>query len=295
MTRLLEVSISKKVVLKYELSETLPPIEADATQLRQVVMNLVTNAAEAIGERTGLLAIRTGVMEADHTYLSETYLDEDLPEGYYAYVEIADTGCGMDPSTQERIFDPFFTTKFTGRGLGLAATLGIVRGHKGAIKIYSQPGQGTTFRVLLPCSTKEVGDSRSTAPASESWSGSGLVLVVDDEETVRTFVKRLLERHGFSVVTAKDGQAAMEVFQARRAEIVVVVLDLTMPQMGGEETFRELRQLSSDVKVILTSGYNEQEVINRFAGKGLAGFVEKPFSPGKLISMVRQVLAAGAG
>lgn len=289
MAQLLAVFISKRVVLNYDLAETLPPIEADATQLRQVVMNLVTNAAEAIGRDNGLVAIRTGVMEADRAFLSDSYLDDELPEGYYSYVEVADNGCGMDPSTKQKIFDPFFTTKFTGRGLGLAATLGIVRGHKGAIKIESQPGQGTTFRVLLPCSKKEVEDPLPTDPVSESWSGSGLILVVDDEEGVRTFVKRLLERHGFSVVTANDGQEAIEVFRARCAEIVAVVLDLTMPRMGGEETFHCLRRLDAGVKVILTSGYDEQEVVNRFAGNELAGFVEKPFRRGNLISAVRQV------
>ena len=152
MAHLLEVSISKKVTLKYNFPESLPLVDGDATQIRQIVMNLIINASEAVGEKSGVINVTTGVMEADHAYLSETYLDEGLEEGYYIYLEVADTGHGMDRETVEKIFDPFFTTKFTGRGLGLAAVLGIVRGHRGALKVYSQPKHGTTFKVLFPCS-----------------------------------------------------------------------------------------------------------------------------------------------
>ncbi len=294
MAHLLEVSISKKVVLKYDTAEGPLPIEADATQLRQVVMNLVTNAAEAIGDRSGSVAIRTGAMAADRDYLSRTYLDEDLPEGDYTYLEVADTGCGMDRSTLERIFDPFFTTKFTGRGLGLAAALGIVRGHKGAIRIDSQPGRGTIFRVLLPTSPTVLEDDRQPpAQAAEGWHGSGTILAVDDEESVRTFVQKVLEKHGFTVVTTKDGREALNVFRLRHDEIVAVVLDLTMPVMDAKETFRELSRLRRDVKVILTSGYNEQDATRQFGRHKLAGFVAKPFQPGKLIAVVRQVLEGG--
>ena len=294
MAHLVEVSISKKVVFRYDLAETLASVKADPTQLRQLVMNLITNAGEAIGDGSGSVAIRTGVMEADRNYLSGTYLDEELPEGDYAYLEVADTGCGMDHATLERIFDPFFTTKFAGRGLGLAAALGIVRGHKGAVKIDSQPGRGTTFRVLFPASPKVIEDDpRPPVRTGERWRGSGVILVVDDEESVRTFVTRLLQKHGFRVVTANDGREAVEVFQSRDEEIAAVVLDLTMPRMDGEEAFRELRRLSSGVKVILTSGYSEREVTHRFAGKELAGFAQKPFRPGDLVSIVRQVLEGG--
>ena len=293
MAHLLEVSISKKVALKYDIAADRLPIEADPTQLRQVVMNLVTNAAEALGDRGGSVAIRTGVMTADRNYLSGTYWDEELSEGDYAYLEVADTGCGMDRSTLERIFDPFFSTKFTGRGLGLAAVLGIVRGHRGAVKIDSQPGRGTTFRVLLPTSPNVVEDDPQPPRISEKWQGSGLILVVDDEESVRTFVKRLLEKHGFTVVTARDGREALDVFRSQCDDIVAVVLDLTMPLMDGKETFRELRRLRSDVQVILTSGYNERDATNQFEGQKLAGFVEKPFQRGYLISILRQALDVG--
>ena len=294
MVHLLEVTISKKVLVKYDVAEGPLPIEADATQLRQVVMNLVTNAAEAIGDRSGSVAIRTGIMAADRDYLSRTYLDEELPEGDYAYLEVADTGCGMDRSTLERIFDPFFTTKFTGRGLGLAAALGIVRGHKGAIKIDSQPGRGTTFRMLLPSSPTVLEDNpQPLAQTAEGWRGSGVILAVDDEESVRTLVERVLEKQGFTVVTAKDGREALDVFRSQCDEIVAVVLDLTMPVMDGKETFRELSRLRPDVKVILTSGYNEQDATRQFGRRKIAGFVAKPFQPGKLIAVVRQVLEGG--
>ena len=292
MAELLQVSISKKVVLKYNFGDKLSTIEADAAQIRQVVMNLIINAAEAIGEKSGVVTVSTSVIEADRSYLSETYLDENLPEGYYVCLEVADTGCGMDEQTRQKIFDPFFTTKFTGRGLGLAAVLGIVRGHGGALKIYSQPQRGTTFKLLFPSSQQPVEEAVGPSATEQEWRGSGVILVVDDEETVRIAAKIMLERRGFTVLTAEDGRAALEVFRSRVDEIVVVLLDLTMPRLDGEETFRELRRIRPDVRVIISSGYNEQETTSRFAGKGLAGFLQKPYGIRPLGEKIRQVLGS---
>ena len=292
MAHLLQVSISKTVVLKYNFAANLPAIEADASQIHQIVMNLIINASEAIGRKSGVVTVSTSLVEADRSYLAETYLDENLPEGYYVSLEVADTGCGMDKQTLQKIFDPFFTTKFTGRGLGLAAVLGIVRGHGGALKIYSEPRRGTTFKVLFPASRQTAEKSAGTSAAEQAWRGSGAILVVDDEETVRIATKMMLETLGFTVLTTEDGREALEVFRSRGDEIVLVLLDLTMPHLDGEETFRELRRIRSDVRVILSSGYNEQETTSRFAGKGLAGFIQKPYGIRQLGEKIRQGLEA---
>ncbi len=290
MAHLIRVSISRKVVLQCNCANNLPTIEADATQIRQVVMNLIINAAEAIGEESGVVSVSTGLIEASRSYFIDAYLDENLPEGYYVSLEVTDTGCGMDEATRQKIFDPFFTTKFVGRGLGLAALLGIVRGHHGAVKIDSEPGRGTTFEVLFPASAQVYEESADRTDAESSWRGSGVVLVVDDEETVRTAAKMMLESQGFTVLTVEGGREALEVFRDRADEIVVVLLDLTMPHLDGEATFRELRRMRPDTKVILSSGYNEQENTNRFAGKGLAGFIQKPYGIRSLSEKIRRVL-----
>ena len=291
MGHLLAVSISKKAVLRYNLADQLPAVEADMTQMRQVVMNLITNASEAVGDAAGTIAISTGAMRCDLEYLSATYLDDELPEGLYVHLEVTDTGCGMDDETLSKIFDPFFTTKFSGRGLGLAAVLGIIRGHKGALKVYSEPGRGTTFKVLLPVveGSAEMQEAESTETGG--WRGSGTILVVDDEETVRTVGGVMLGRVGFSVLTAADGREALRVFREHADDIVCVLLDLTMPDMGGEETFRELRRIRRDVHVILSSGYSEEEVTQRFVGKGLAGFVQKPYQLASLLPMLKRILS----
>ena len=290
MAHLLEISISKKVALEYNFAADLPSIEADATQVRQVVMNLIINASEAIGERSGVVTVSTGATEADRAYLSETYLDESLPEGDYVYLEVTDTGCGMDEETRKKIFDPFFTTKFTGRGLGLPAVLGIVRGHRGTLKIDSEPNRGTTFRVLFPRSKQQPLGLTRTLETKQAWRGSGTVLVVDDEEYVRTVAARMLKMCGFDVLVALDGREATDLFRHHSAEIVLVLLDLTMPQLDGEETLRELRRIRPDLKAVLSSGYSEQDVTDRFGGKGLARFIQKPYRPGQLIAVVREVL-----
>jgi len=295
MTHMLNVSISKKAILKYNFSKNLPAIEADATQVRQVIMNLITNASEAIGGRSGVISISTGAMEAKRDYLKETYLDEGLPEGLYVTLEVADAGCGMSEETQARLFDPFFTTKFTGRGLGMAAVLGIIRGHRGAIRICSEVGKGTTITVLFPAIR-----SKTSAPADEGqgdegqvdeiWKCSGTVLLVDDEETVRVIGKLMLQRLGLTVLTACDGREGVDVFREHQDEIACVVLDMIMPHMDGEEAFGELRRISSDVPVIMSSGYDEHSVTRRFAGKDLAGFIQKPYEFKELRNAIHSVL-----
>jgi two-component system cell cycle sensor histidine kinase/response regulator CckA len=292
-THLLNISIAKNCILRFNLAPSLPPIRADATQLRQVIMNLVINGSEAIASRSGVLALTTGVARVDEEYLKGFRPDASPPPGDYVFVEVSDNGCGMDAATLTRIFDPFFTTKFTGRGLGLAAVLGIVRGHKGGLKVYSEPGKGTTFKLFFPVANGRAQDSTSPFPAPLAFKGTGTVLVVDDEETVRTVAARMLERLGFSVVLANDGREGMEKFRADPARFTLVLLDLTMPHLDGEETFRQMRMLNPGVRVILTSGFNQQEAVNRFTGKGLAGFIQKPFELGSLIQVIRSVLPHG--
>jgi PAS domain S-box-containing protein len=288
MLHMLEVSISKKAVLRLNHHQHLPPVEADTSQMRQIIMNLVINASEAIGDKSGVIAITTGCMDCDRNYLKDVWLDENLTDGLYVYLEIADTGCGMDKETMAKLFDPFFTTKFTGRGLGMAAVLGIVRGHKGAIKVYSEPGRGTNFKILLPASGKPA-ELFNRESCGEDLRWSGTVLLVDDEETVRGMGVEMLKELGFTAITATDGREAVEMFR-NTPEIAFVILDLTMPHMDGEQCFRELRLLKPDVKVIMSSGYNEQEVTQKFIGKGLAGFIQKPYRLSTLRDTIQSVL-----
>ena len=290
MVHMLKTCISKKALLNLSLAKELPSIEGDPAQLRQVLMNLVINASEAIGDRSGVVTISTGARHCDAEYLRETFLDDSLPEGLYVSLEVSDTGCGMDKETQARIFEPFFTTKFTGRGLGMSAVLGIVRGHKGALKVYSEPGKGTTFRLLFPASFQEGEETvAETVESGSEWCGSGTVLLVDDDETILGIGRLMLERLGFSVLTAGDGQEAVEIFRFRGKEIALVLLDLTMPRMNGEEAFRELRRIDPDVRVVLSSGYSEQEIAARFAGRGLAGFIQKPYQVERLRETLKQI------
>jgi signal transduction histidine kinase/ActR/RegA family two-component response regulator len=299
ISHLLEVSISKKAVLKYNLAENLPTFDGDVTQIRQVFMNLITNASEAIGDNSGAIALSTGAMNCDRAYLDDVNeilragLHEPLREGVYTYFEVADTGCGMDAETIEKIFDPFFTTKSTGRGLGMSAVLGIVRGHKGALKIYSEVGKGTTFKLLFPAN--ELPDNgfevrRKDEAEGKDWRGSGTVLIADDEETICIVGKQMLERMGFSVLTAPDGREALKVFREHADEIVCVILDLTMPHMDGEEAFRAMRRFHPSITVLLCSGYNEQDATQRIAGKGLAGFIQKPYNMAALREKLTEVL-----
>ncbi len=286
MNHILEISISKNAFMSLNLARNLPLFEGDGTQISQIIMNLIINASEAIGEASGEIAVTTGSVYCEQSYLSKIWPYDKLEDGYYVFFEIADNGCGMDQDTLSKIFDPFFSTKFTGRGLGLAAVLGIVRGHHGAIDIFSEPGKGTKFKVLLPAVHNSSGQSLpETAPATPA-AGSGTILLVDDEESIRTLGKEVLEELGYSVLTAENGIAALELFKEHKEEIECVILDMTMPIMDGEQTLRELRLIDQGVRVILSSGFNEQEVARKFVGARPAGFIKKPY---KLLALSRKL------
>jgi PAS domain S-box-containing protein len=292
ITELIRTSIPKNVHLRLELSGDLPYIEADPSQLQQLIMNLIINGAEAVGEdKNGTVLVATEVQEVDEAYIRTTMgpkYDEIAP-GTYVSLQVHDNGCGMDAATLARIFDPFFTTKFTGRGLGLAAVQGIVSSHRGAMKVYSQPGKGTTFKVLLPAATQAVLAS-TPAPTTEQLMGEATILVVDDEQIVRQTAKSMLERYGYTVLGAENGKEGVDLIRLLADKISLVVLDMTMPVMSGEETLRHMRTIKPDVKVILSSGYNEVEAIRRFTGKSLAGFVQKPYTAIQLAKAVRAAL-----
>jgi two-component system, cell cycle sensor histidine kinase and response regulator CckA len=292
MSHLLSVSISKKVVVKYNFAKGLPMIDADATQLRQVVMNLMVNASEAIAESSGAISVSTGFAHCDAEFLRGCYTASGISAGDYVYLEVSDTGGGMDKATLDRIFDPFFTTKFTGRGLGLAAVLGIVRGHQGAIRVTSVLGRGSSFKLFFPACERTPAQPPAERAAQPAFAGEGVVLLADDEETIRTLGRRMLERLGFEVLLAEDGQQAVDKFRANKERTKLVILDLTMPRLDGEACCHELRRIDPTIKIILSSGYNEQDVVTRFASQDLAGFIQKPYTSEELLASVRQALMA---
>jgi PAS domain S-box-containing protein len=289
MAHLLQTVISKGAVLRFDFATDVPPVDADETQIRQIVMNLITNASDAIGSRSGFITLRTGALHADRAYLRSAYIDDELPEGQYAYVEVIDTGAGMSEDTMSRMFDPFFSTKFTGRGLGLSATLGIVRGHRGTVRVTSAPGEGTTFRVLLPCSAAaSTPEAASVAVAAPP--GGRTVLVVDDDETVRSVTRAMLERRGYSVLLAADGREGVERFARDHERIALVLLDLTMPHLSGDDAFRAMLEVRPDARVVLMSGFSGHELSERFGAEGLAGFIQKPFRMDDLDALLARVL-----
>jgi PAS domain S-box-containing protein len=293
MGELLSVSISKKVALRTDLEPGLPPVDADSAQFQQVVMNLVINASEAIGDQPGTVTLRTRSVHYTRAELSATFPGQVLEPGPYVRMEVDDDGCGMDAETIGRIFDPFFTTKFTGRGLGLSAMLGIVRGHRAGIRVESTPGEGTTFILLFPASESTV---VLQAPEPDSPSAiSGTVLVVDDESIIRDLARSALEATGLRVLEARDGLDAVEIFQAGIESIDLVLLDMTMPRMGGAEAFRHIRGLSPSTRVLLTSGYTQRESLESLADLPPDGFLQKPFRVRELVSKTRDLLLRPAG
>ena len=289
VVRLLETTISKKAALRLNMAADLPPIQGDASQIRQVVMNLITNASESLAENRGVVAVTTGVQWAEAGELTALEPGSILPEGRYVFIEVADTGCGMDAETQARIFDPFFTTKFTGRGLGLAAVLGIIRGHHGSIRVQSEPNAGTTFRVMFPAAEGSISLELEKIHEDAAWRSDGLVLVVDDQPAVRNLARTVLEQAGLRVLTAADGQEAVTVFAQHAREIHAVLLDLSMPGMDGGEVFMHITQLVPEIRVVLCSGFNEQDVNTKLGGRKPAGFLRKPYHPSELVNRLRSV------
>lgn len=287
---LLQISISKKISLRYEFSENVPPVEGDTRQIRQVIMNLIKNASDAIGNESGWITVTVGVAEVSRSYLEGAVIGGDLPAGLYVTLEVSDTGCGIPREDLQKIFDPFYSSKREGRGLGLAAARGIINNHGGALRVYSEVGKGSSFKILLPASQTPVTPTDVLGPVQPVSTGGGTVLVVDDEETVRSVAMRSLKHLGFSVLQATDGREAVAIFREYQGEIRLVLLDMMMPGLGGTETFHQLRQVDPNVRVILMSGYNEQEATNAFTGKGLAGFIQKPFRHGELAHLINGVL-----
>ncbi|MBE2251285.1 MAG: response regulator [Myxococcus sp.] len=288
-SELLRATVSKRVALKVSGGALLPLVRADRTQVQQVVMNLVMNASEAVGERDGVVRVTTAVVEGAAIDLTRARCAPDVLEGPFVCVTVADDGCGMSDEVRERMFEPFFTTKFTGRGLGLAATLGIIRGHGGVLTVESAVGVGTTFKVYLPAAEGAAITSRLTPLPLPT--GGGTVLVVDDEESVRSSTSRLLEECGLSTLVAADGREALALFERHGPRIGLVLLDVTMPQLDGPQTLQALRRLRPEVRVILMSGHAEADVARRVGG-GQAAFLQKPFTLDLLARAMGQAAVA---
>jgi PAS domain S-box-containing protein len=292
ISNLLHASIPKTVQLRLELSENLPAMEGDAAQIQQLIMNLVVNAAEAVGEgETETVTVATKLEQVDQAYVGQTITPARVQPGRYVTLEVRDPGCGMDAVTLSRIFDPFFTTKFTGRGLGLAAAMGIVRGHKAALQVETAPGKGSSFKVLFPASEGQAAPFERS-DRIKNLRGKGTILVIDDEDAVRRAAESALESYGYKVILAENGKEGIDLFAKLGNEVSAVLLDMTMPVMSGEETLIHLRHLQPDIPVILSSGYDEAEATRRFPGRGLAGFLQKPYTAARLGEKIKAVLEA---
>jgi PAS domain S-box-containing protein len=283
---IVQASVSRKVSVSQDVPDHCPPIQADVAQLQQLVLNLVLNGAEAIGENTGEVSVRVRIRDIPETELAQDYAGFSLPSRSYTEIQVRDTGVGMDEKTQQRIFDPFFTTKFMGRGLGLAAALGIVRSHGGGIAVESAPGKGTTFTVLLPSEQDSGAPLTVSDSITESARGEGLVLVVDDEVAIRSMIQSTLEDLGYTVLTAEHGGQALELFHRSADDVVMVLLDLVMPVLDGAETAGAIKSRKSDVPILVMSGISDDEALKRFGHVRIAGFVPKPFAPDQLAQAV---------
>jgi nitrogen-specific signal transduction histidine kinase len=290
LVTLLRTVVQRTADIDVRLSDNLPEVEADATQLRQVLMNLVTNAADAIGAAPGRIEITTGRMVATREYLAYSCIGQDPTPGEYVFAEIADTGCGMDEKTLARIFDPFFTTKATGRGLGLASVLGIVRSHRGAIAVESTPGVGSRLRLLLPPVATGLTNRQAAGSAQRVQASIGTVLVVDDDDGVRTVATLSLERAGFRVISVRDGEECMAMMRKSGPEFDAVLLDMTMPKLSGAQTCRLIAQMRPELPIVLTSGYTEPDTEGRFDMRDVAGFLQKPFTPANLVRIVQDAV-----
>jgi PAS domain S-box-containing protein len=292
MPELIKSSLSAKAVLLTNPAHYVPAVKADATQMRQVLMNLILNASDALGKKEGTITVTTGCTFVHQNTLNEMRWGGHLEEGEFVFIEVSDTGSGMNSETLEKIFEPFFTTKFTGRGLGMSALLGIVRSHSGAIDLNSTLGEGTTFRVLFPKADSN-GKKTDTASSPEKLlpTPKGTVLVIDDDQFVRSALASMLDDLGMDAILAIGGYEGIEQYRQKADEIVVVLLDMTMPGMQGDEVFDELKEINPDIKIIVVSGYSEEDIDRIFDGKDLSGFLQKPFTGKGLQNKIAQALA----
>jgi two-component system, chemotaxis family, CheB/CheR fusion protein len=288
---LVQSSIPSWVKVSLDLASNLPRIEADASQIQQLLMNLIINAAEAIlPDHVGRVLLSTRRQIMTNTDLPNAVLSREVTPGEYVLIEVYDNGRGMTKEEQTKIFDPFFTTKFMGRGLGLAAALGIIRGHRGKIAVDSTPGAGSRFKVLLPAASVELPDQPQALPEAEDLTGHGLILVIDDKDVVRHAAKSALQHYGYSVVTADDGSGGIDLIRQLGERVRLIILDMTMPGMSGEETLNRIRAMEAVTPVLLSSGFEEGEAIHRFKGKELAGFVQKPYTAEALARAVKRTV-----
>ena len=292
MVSLIQSSIPRTVRLQLDLATDLPPVTADVAQMQQLIMNLVINAAEAIGDRPGAVTVTTSLEHFDEESSGAFRSADELEPGEYVSLEVRDNGSGMEEATIAKIFDPFFTTKFTGRGLGLSATLGIVRGHQGAIRVDSHPGEGSVFTVLLPAAQAKMQAVTTPEISQADLNGAGAVLVVDDEEMVRRAAVVALEHCGYTVITASNGKIAADLFKKFSGRIVLVILDLSMPVMNGEECLRELKNIQPDIPIILSSGFSESDTVQRFHDSTFSGFLQKPYTARRLAEMAKNALSS---
>jgi len=295
MLNLLRISISKRAVLRTDLGEGLPSIRANPAQLHQIVMNLVTNASEAIGDGEGVISVKTGWVTVGRD--SDGAASEHWPTGDFLRLEVSDTGCGISSEAQNRVFDPFFTTKSTGRGLGLAVVHGIVEGLGGTVRFESEVGQGTKFQILMPCAEARAGATDCEADARDKFRVSqGTILFVEDEDPLRLPVSKMLHKMGFNVLEAADGSAALQMIRCTQKDIDILLLDITLPGASSREVFEQAKRLRPEMKVIVTSAYSEEMAAASLA-EAVEYFMRKPYGLGDLMNMIQQSLtppAAGA-
>ncbi|MBJ6725193.1 PAS domain S-box protein [Geomesophilobacter sediminis] len=294
MVQMLRSTMGANLAVSFDAAAELPSIAGDASQFRQVVMNLLINAAEAIGEAQGKIAIALAPVLIDSDRVCD-YCGKPIPHGRYVCLEVTDNGSGMNEETLRRVFEPFYSTKFAGRGLGMSAVLGIVIGHQGAVQIASTPGSGTTFKVFFPVPvTKVPGPELPAAPDSPEWQGAGTVLLAEDEEQILHIAQLMLEELGFAVVPAANGQEALELFQQHREAITLVLTDVGMPEMDGYVLVKELNRLAPGVPIVVSSGFGDATVAERLAD-GIAATISKPYRFDRLREVLKRVLSANGG
>lgn len=291
IVKMLQSAIKKNVAIKLDLKRDVPGISGDNAQLQQVVMNLIINAAEAIGDKKGTIRVdlRKTIIQEGH---SETdFMGSAIPARRYACLEVSDNGCGMDDDSRKRIFEPFFTTKFTGRGLGLSAVLGIIKSHDGVLQLTSSPGTGTTFKVYFPLpDSTDASETVLSAESVPSAKANGTLLLVDDEEVLLTIGSELLNSIGYSVLTASNGRGALDLYRERRSGIDLILLDLNMPEMGGLDTYHELRKMNPNVPIVFCSGYGVDGILKSIDADKNVGRIQKPYKLDLLRSMISKLL-----